>query len=93
MVFRCFIALFGYPCCILTQCGIYFSIFLFVQATIHSLSIFTEQSLLNTILKTILLYLVLYHMVFSTSLQHKWSMTLMILRTKNQKINFQNPNL
>ena len=29
-----FIALFGYPCYILTQCGIYFSIFLFVQATL-----------------------------------------------------------
>ena len=29
-----FIALFGYPCYILTQCGIYFSTFLFVQATL-----------------------------------------------------------
>ena len=29
-----FITLFGYPCYILTQCGIYFSTFLFVQATI-----------------------------------------------------------
>ena len=29
-----FIALFGYPCYILTQCGINFSTFLFVQATI-----------------------------------------------------------
>ena len=29
-----FIALFGYPCYILTQCGIYFSTFLFVHATI-----------------------------------------------------------
>ena len=29
-----FIALFGYPCYIFTQCGIYFSTFLFVQATI-----------------------------------------------------------
>ena len=29
-----FIALFGHPCYILTQCGIYFSTFLFVQATI-----------------------------------------------------------
>ena len=29
-----FIALFGYPCYILTQCGIYFSTFRFVQATI-----------------------------------------------------------
>ena len=29
-----FIALFGYPCYILTQCGIYFSTFIFVQATV-----------------------------------------------------------
>ena len=29
-----FIALFGYPCYILTQCGIYFSTFLFVQSTL-----------------------------------------------------------
>ena len=29
-----FIALFGYPCYILTQCGIYFSTFLFIQATL-----------------------------------------------------------
>ena len=29
-----FIALFGYPCYVLTQCGIYFSTFLFVQATL-----------------------------------------------------------
>ena len=29
-----FIALFGYPCYIPTQCGIYFSTFLFVQATL-----------------------------------------------------------
>ena len=29
-----FIALFGYPCYFLTQCGIYFSTFLFVQATL-----------------------------------------------------------
>ena len=29
-----FIPLFGYPCCILTQCGIYFSTIFFVQATL-----------------------------------------------------------
>ena len=34
MVFKCFIALFGYPYYILTQCGIYLSTFLFIQATI-----------------------------------------------------------
>ena len=49
-----FIALFGYPCYILTQCGIYFSTFLFVQATLTSLSNFTKQYPLNIISKTIL---------------------------------------
>ena len=34
MVFRCFFALFGYPCYILTQCRLYFCTFLFVQATL-----------------------------------------------------------
>ena len=34
MVYSAFIALFGYPCYILTQCGIYFSTFLFVPATL-----------------------------------------------------------
>ena len=34
MVSDAFIALFGYPCYILTQCGIYFSTFLFVQAAL-----------------------------------------------------------
>ena len=54
-----FIALFGYPCYILSQCGIYFSTFRFIQATITLIVKFTKQPLLNTILKTILLYLVL----------------------------------
>ena len=35
-LFDAFIALFGYPCYILTQCGIYFSTFLFVQATLKT---------------------------------------------------------
>ena len=51
----------------------------------HLSSNFTEQFLLNTILKTILLGSVLKHMVFSIFLQHKWSMTLMILKTKKPK--------
>ena len=66
-----FIALFGYPCYILTQCGIYFSTFLFIQATITFI---------------IKLY------VFSMFLQHKWSMTIMILKTKNPKVHILNLN-
>ena len=54
-----FIALFGYPCYFLTQCGIYFSQFFFVQATLTLIANFTKQYLLNIILKTILLCLVL----------------------------------
>ena len=34
MFLDAFIAFFGYPCYILTQCGIYISTFLFVQATL-----------------------------------------------------------
>ena len=54
-----FIALFGYPCYILTQCGIYFSTFFLYKLLLHSLSNFTKQYLLNLISKIILPYLVL----------------------------------
>ena len=54
-----FIALFGYPCYILTQCGKYFSTFLFVKATITLLVKLYKTIILNILLKTILLYLVL----------------------------------
>ena len=79
-----FIALFGYPCFILTQCGIYFSTFLFIQASI---------TLIIKLYKTISIEYNLEHnitllMGFSTFLLQKWSMTLMILRTENQRIPF-----
>ena len=54
-----FIALFGYPCYILTQCGIYFPTFFLYKLLSHSLSNFTKQYLLNIISKIILPYLVL----------------------------------
>ena len=74
------IALFGYPCYILTQCGIYFSTFFFsYKQRSHLSSNFTKQNLLNINLQTILLCLDLNHMVSLTFLQHKWSMTFMIL--------------
>ena len=49
-----FIALFGYPCYILTQCGNYFSTFLFVQATMTLLvklykTISIKYNLINNI--------------------------------------------
>ena len=44
-----FITLFDYPCYIFTQCGIYFSTFLFIQALLTLLSKFTKQSPLNIV--------------------------------------------
>ena len=88
-----FIALFGYPCYILTQCGIYFSTFLFVQATLTLIVKLYKQYPLNIILKIILLYLVLLHMVFLMFLHHEWSVIYMRLKTKNPKVHFPNPNL
>ena len=49
-----FIALFGYPCYIITQCGIDFSTFLFVQATVtlivkHYKTISIKYNLKNNI--------------------------------------------
>ena len=37
---QAFINLFGYPCCILTQCGIYFSTFLFIREVLPFLRSF-----------------------------------------------------
>ena len=37
MVLRCFFSLFGYPCYIISQCGIYFSLFLVLQTIINLL--------------------------------------------------------
>ena len=54
-----FIALFGYPYYILTQCGIYFSSFFFIQATITLIIKLFKQFQLYTIFNKILLYLVL----------------------------------
>ena len=66
-----FIALFGYPCYIFTQCGIYFSTFLFVQATLTLIvKIYRTISLIIN-KKTILLFLVLLHMGFLTFLLDK----------------------
>ena len=47
-----FIALFGYPCYNLTQCGIYFSTFLFVQATTTLIVKFYRTTSIKYNLKT-----------------------------------------
>ena len=57
-----FIALFGYPCYILTQCGIYFSSFLIVQATL---------TLIRKLYKTISIhYYLQQNFTIFTSLAH-----------------------
>ena len=75
-----FIALFGYPCHILTQCGIYFSTFLFVQATLTLIvKLYKTISNKNNFKNNITLF---SSMVSLTSLQHKWSMTFMLPKIK-----------
>ena len=88
-----FIALFGYPCYILTQCGIYFSTFLFVQATLTLIVKLYKTISIKYNLKNNITLLVLLHMVFLMFLQHEWLVTYMRLKTKNPKVHFSNPNL
>ena len=83
-----FIAPFGYPWYILTQCGLYFSTSLFVQATSTLIVKLYKTISIKYNLKDNITCSVLLHMVFSTFLQHKWSMTYIILKTKNPKIHF-----
>ena len=52
-----FIALFGYPFYILTQCGIYFSTFFLYKLLSPSLSNFLKQYLINIISKIVLPFL------------------------------------
>ena len=79
-----FIALFGYPCYILTQCGRCFSTFLLVQATRTLIvKLYKTISIKYNIENNITLFSSIAH-GFSIFLQHKWSMTLMIIKTKNQ---------
>ena len=83
-----FIALFGYSCYILTQCGIYFSTFLFVQATLTRIvKLYKTISIKNNLKNNITLFSSITH-GFLTFLQHKWSMTFMIPKIKNPKIPF-----
>ena len=88
-----FVALFGYPCYFLTQCGLYFSTFFFIQATLTLLvKLYKTISIEYNLKQNITLFSSIA-MVSSTFLQHKWSMTFMMLQIKNQKIHFSNPNL
>ena len=70
-----FIALFGYPCYIPTQCGIYFSSFLFVQATITLIIKLYKTISVKYNLKLNITLLSSIDMGFSTFLLQKWSMT------------------
>ena len=80
-----FIALFGYPCYILTQCGIYFSTFLFVQATLTLIvKLYKTISIKYNLKENTTLFSSIAH-GFSTFLQHKWSMTFKIIKTKKTK--------
>ena len=61
-----FIALFGYPCYILTQCGIYLSTFLFVQATITLLvKLFKTISIKYNLKQNITLFSSIAHSFFN----------------------------
>ena len=83
-----FIALFVYPCYILTLCGIYFSTFCFVQATLTLIVKLYKTISIKFILKNIItLFSSIAHGSL-TFLQHKWSTTFMILKMKNQKTHF-----
>ena len=90
-----FIALFGYPCYILTQCGrIYFSTFHFVQPTITLIiKLYETISIKYNLKSNITLFSSIAHGFFNVLLTAQMVMTLMILKTKNPKVNFLNLNL
>ena len=59
-----FIALFGYPCYILTQCGLYFSTFLFVQATLTLIiKLYKTLSIKNNMKNNITLFSSIAHVL------------------------------
>ena len=61
-----FIALFGYPCYILTQCGIYFSTLLFVQATLSlTVKLFKTNSFKYNLKQNITLFSSIAHGFFN----------------------------
>ena len=83
-----FIALFRYPCYALTQCGIYFSTFLFVQASLTLIVKFYKTISIKYNLKNnITLFSSIAH-AFLMFLQHEWSVTSMRLETKTPKVHF-----
>ena len=83
-----FIALFGYPCYIVTQCGIYFSTFLFVQATLTLIvKLYKTISIKYNLKNNITIFSSIAHGFFNV-LTAEWSMTSMRLKTKNPKVHF-----
>ena len=88
-----FVALFGYPCYILTQCGIYFSTFLFVQATI-TLIIKLYKTISNkyNLKNNITLFISIAHGFFNV-LTAQMVNDLNDTQNKNPKVHFLNLNL
>ena len=88
-----FIALFGYPCYILTQCGIYFSTFLFVQATLTLIvKLYKTISIKYNLKNNITLFSSIAHGFFNI-LTAQMVNDLHDTQNKNQKIHSLNPNL
>ena len=70
--FDAFVTLFGYPCYILTQCGIYFSMFRFIQATIILIiKLHKTISIENNLKQNFTIFSSIAH-DFSIFLQLKW---------------------
>ena len=88
-----FIALFGYNCYILTQCGIYFSTFLFVQATITLLvKLYKTISIKYNLKHNITLFSSIAHGFFNV-LTARMANDLNETQNENPKVHFLNPNL
>ena len=91
--FDAFIALFGYPRYILTQCGIYVSTFLFVQATITLIvKLYKPISIKYNLKNNITLFSSIAHGFFNIVTAQMVN-ELNDNENKNQKIHFQNLNL
>ena len=94
MVFRCFYCtVFVYPCYILTQCGIYFSTFLFIQATLTLLVKLNKTISIKYNLKNnITLFSSIAHGFFNIFTAHMVN-DLHDIQNKKLKNPFLNPNL
>ena len=86
-----FIALFGYPCYIVTQCGIYFSTILFVKATLTLIvKLYKTISIKYNLKDNITLFSPIAHGFFNVLTAQ---MVKDLLKTKNPNIHFSDLNL